>query len=443
MKRILIDLTDIQNWHGYHGGTQRVVYGVAKQFYLQEGGEFEVAFMAFSEPKRAFYKTSFAPIYDRVESQSAPAGGNQPSQPAAMPLKTRVKHLVRPYVPKKLRSNKYARASAGKALVFSVGALRKARQKIHKPGLSKSSSGPKIMFTENDIVLILGKPWDSPSMEKTLIEAKADKGFKLAQVIYDLIIPLYPHLHHPSLFKNYTQYMFEAIYGSDLLLPISKSSDRDLKTFAKSLNLAVPKTKVLRLADEIVDLHADNSRPDSRIADKFIACAGTIEIRKNHTLLYYVYKLAAQKDIDLPQLVIVGSRGWLTGDLQYLIEHDPSVKDKIIILDNVNDQGLSWVYANCLFSVYPSFYEGWGLPVAESLANGKVSISSNTSSIPEIGGDLGDYFSPFDAAACLELILKYLDPKTLEQKESLIKTSYKTTSWDDTFKQVDASLREL
>jgi glycosyltransferase involved in cell wall biosynthesis len=443
MKRVLIDLTDIESWHGHHGGTQRVVYGIAKQFYLHAGQEFSVEFIAFSARENSFYHTSFEPIYERTEKQAS-VSPSHVAQPAAISLQSRVKQTIRPYVPEAVRKSKYAQATARRTLVLGKVAARKARQKLQARGQhTQHSTGQKVTFTENDIVLILGKPWDNPSMERVLLDRKTEKGFKLVQVIYDLIIPLYPHLHHPSLFKTYTQYFFEAIYGSDLLLPISKSSEKDLKKFAKLLNLPIPKTKVIRLADEIVNQHDEHSKPDPRIAKKFIICVGTIEIRKNHTLLYYAYKLAEQQGIDLPQLVIVGSRGWLSGDFQYLVEHDPLVKDKIIILDNTNDQGLSWVYANCMFSVYPSFYEGWGLPIAEALANGKVCIASNTSSVPEIAGDMIDYFAPYDAQACLELIVKYLDPAVLKQKEAHIQQTYKTTSWDDTFTKVTDGIHEL
>jgi glycosyltransferase involved in cell wall biosynthesis len=89
-----------------------------------------------------------------------------------------------------------------------------------------------------------------------------------------------------------------------------------------------------------------------------------------------------------------------------------------------------------LFTIFPSVYEGWGLPVAESLNYGKVSISSDSSSMPEIAGNLIDYFSPYDAASCLSLMIKYQDKATRLKKEKQITQSYKTTSWDLTYQQV-------
>ena len=200
----------------------------------------------------------------------------------------------------------------------------------------------------------------------------------------------------------------------------------------------------MRLGDsEGTEKNTAAVKPDGRIDNNFIACIGTLEIRKNHTLLYYAYKLAAQQNIKLPQLVIVGSRGWLTGDLQYLIEHDPYIKNDIIILDNIDDCGLDWIYKNCLYTIYPSMYEGWGLPVAESLARGKMCIASNSSSLPEIAGELIDYFSPYSVNDCLLLMQKYLQEKNINKKNMEIEQSYKATTWKSTFDQVEKAITSI
>jgi glycosyltransferase involved in cell wall biosynthesis len=446
MRRILIDLTDLQSWSGHHGGTQRVTYGIAKEYFLLgDSSEQTVEFMTFVSHEKAFCKTSFSPIFERIEQQKANASAPANTSPS-LSLQTRVKHRISPYVPETIRKNMLVRRSAFKGIATGLKVAKKGKHIVQRYAHSPTNTqrSEHIVFHKEDVVLILGKPWDSPNMEQVLTVQKEQNGFKLLQVIYDLIIPLYPHLHHPSLFKPYSQYAFEAIYASDLLLPISKSTERDLKKFANIVNLPVPETKVIRLADKIVDTDlVGEAKPEPRIEEHFIACIGTVEIRKNHTLLYYTYKLAAERDIKLPQLVIVGSRGWLTGDFQYLVEHDPLTKNKILILDNVDDLGLAWIYDNCLLTVYPSLYEGWGLPVAESLARGKVAIAANNSSIPEVGGDLVDYFSPYSPEDCLKKLEEYLNKDNLDKRSLRISESYKPTSWQETYSQVQKSLSNL
>jgi len=162
---------------------------------------------------------------------------------------------------------------------------------------------------------------------------------------------------------------------------------------------------------------------------------GTIEVRKNHMILYYAYRGLIDAGVDLPPLIIAGKRGWLTADFQYIIEHDEKVRNKIKIIDNANDSELCWLYNNCQYTVFPSFVEGWGLPVAESLSYGKVTISSNTSSMPEIGGNLVDYFNPYSTDDLQKLLQFYNNAKNLSKRTNEIKNSFKILNWDDATSQ--------
>jgi glycosyltransferase involved in cell wall biosynthesis len=449
MKRIWIDLTDIETWSGHHGGTQRVVYGIAKNYYLDKDGD--VCFFAYSPVERSFHETSFQPIFDRVENFKAQTLGEVPGEES---LKQKVKKKLLHYAPASVRNNKRLKNNIKYIAKKTLAAGKRANSaRVKYTAAVKGRLAPtgdpvgsSITFQADDIVLILGKPWDNPDIQRLLIEQKKAQGFKVVQVVYDLIISLYPHLHHPSLFKPYTQNMFDAVTVSDLMIPISKSSERDLKKFCEILNLSVPKTKVIRLGDEIElndDLLNQKDKPDNRIEDEYLLCVGTIENRKNHMLLYQTYKLAAERGIDLPQLIIAGGRGWLSDDVQYLISHDPSIAKKIILFYSPSDAVLSWLYRNCLFTVYPSLYEGWGLPVAESLAYGKVCVSSGVSSMPEIAGDMLTYFSPNSTDECLASLTAMLKEKTRLKAEERISKDYQMTSWQDTYQQVVKSISGL
>lgn len=437
MSRLLFDLTDLEAWSGVHGGTQRVVYGIAKELYVSNRKD--LVFVAFSPKHNKFYITSLEPILQRVESTNL-------ASPALseISLEEKIRRKVAPYTPKFIKNNKKLKQIALQSVGAGLCRFRLIRQIPNKLKTNnvQLKAIDEVKIHSDDTILILGKPWDYPLIQNFLSSEKNITNFKIVQLVYDLIISLNPQLHHPALFKVYTQNMFEAISNSDMLLAISKSTADDLKIFAEKLNMTLPKVKTIRLGDEISDTIQPSDKPDSRIEDEYIACIGTIEIRKNHTLLYYCYKLAQEKGIELPQLVIVGSPGWMTEDIQYLINNDPTVKPKIIILNNISDAALIWIYKNCLFTVYPSLYEGWGLPVAESLAYGKLCIASNSSSIPEIAEEMIDYFSPYDANECLGLIIKYLDTKTLKNKVKIIK-SYKTTTWKDTTIQVEEAINSI
>jgi glycosyltransferase involved in cell wall biosynthesis len=226
----------------------------------------------------------------------------------------------------------------------------------------------------------------------------------------------------------------------DILVSISNNTEKDfLERYGKQLKPELKKV-VIRHGD---DLKHDNPlKPRNLSIDRedFILCVGTIEARKNHYLLYQTYRLAHMQGIDLPKLVIVGREGWLAEPAIYALKNDPAIKDKIVFAGPISDNELSWLYANCLFTVFPSLYEGWGLPVAESLAFGKVCAASATSSIPEIGGSLNRYFSPYDPAACLKILEGLLDKNERQEAEATIADKYKLTYWHDTAEQLSKSL---
>lgn len=442
MKRTIIDLTDLEAWGGHHGGTQRVVYGIAKE-YADRASSFdqEIIFAAFSNIDGKFHVTSLEPITQRVLAAQQASATHTETPGGSASKKLALKRQIKRYVPERIWKDERVRSVSRKTLHEALRTRAAITNKLRstKPfTVSSETTGLMLDITNQDTILILGKPWDNPRIQQYLGDLKLRVNFKLVQVVYDMIICLNPHMHHPSLFTGYTQHMFEAISTSDLLLPISQSSANDVVEFSKRLNLPVPPMQIIRLGDAIAIDGLTGSAP-AGINDDFILCVGTIEIRKNHTLLYYMYRLAHEQGIALPQLVIVGSRGWLTGDLQYLIENDPATKGKIKIIDNVDDRSLDWLYQNCLYTVYPTMYEGWGLPVAESLAHGKVCLASASSSVPEIAGDLIDYCSPYNPAEWLEQMATYTKD-TLKKREATIRQRYVTTTWADTYEQVKIAI---
>ena len=144
-------------------------------------------------------------------------------------------------------------------------------------------------------------------------------------------------------------------------------------------------------------------------------------------------KLAQLENKTIPQIVIVGKKGWLTEDLAHVIEKDPSIDGKLLWLSNLTDAELKWLYINCAFTIFPSICEGWGLPIAESLQNGKFCLASSVSSMLEIGTGLIDYFSPYDARSCLDKILKYSADEYYKQANAKISKAYKPYSWDESY----------
>jgi len=130
-----------------------------------------------------------------------------------------------------------------------------------------------------------------------------------------------------------------------------------------------------------------------------------------------------------PDLVFAGKQGWHGENVLYMVKHDPLVKDKIIVKAGVGDRELDWLYKNCLFTLYPSLYEGWGLPVEESFIYGKMCVTTNVSSLPEVGGEFAEYVEPEDPEGIVRAVVKGLDPDYRRGRESLIREKYRANTW--------------
>jgi glycosyltransferase involved in cell wall biosynthesis len=142
------------------------------------------------------------------------------------------------------------------------------------------------------------------------------------------------------------------------------------------------------------------------LPDRYLLFVGTIEPRKNLACLLAVFEAILAAGMS-DGLVIVGRRGWLYDDFFARLEQSPG-RDAVLFPGYVPDEDLSAVYAGAQGLVFPSLYEGFGLPVLEAMACGIPVVASNASSIPEVGGDATLYFDPMDVEAMVEAVRRLL-----------------------------------
>jgi glycosyltransferase involved in cell wall biosynthesis len=418
MSRLIVDITELATWQGKLTGVPRVMDELARRF---AGENAHTDFVIWSGYHRAFQKIDYSIEGRKQASQKEVEESKRPSHRYAG-IVNRAKNL------------KESSRLASKALAVPERVARKLLQ-------PKLFAEPQetIEPTSNDKLLVLAD-WhgsDTAFIEK--LKELHSKQVDIIQVSYDML-PIVTPQYSGHATKSFTKYVNEIYPICKKIIAISEHTKKDIGVYLKSKDLPVPPVEVIRLGDDFA--FAEAIKPTDPVFvqkysdDKnFLLCVGTIEARKNHTLLYYTYRLAAQHGITVPNIVVVGRRGWLSDDIYEIINNDPLTKDKFVFLMNVPDEQLSWLYEHCLFTIYPSFYEGWGLPVAESVARKVPCVASNTSSIPEIAGTLISYFDPFSTDECLEAITNMLSNNTLKRAREKL-TKYQHTTWDKTFTQV-------
>jgi glycosyltransferase involved in cell wall biosynthesis len=139
-------------------------------------------------------------------------------------------------------------------------------------------------------------------------------------------------------------------------------------------------------------------------AGEFWLSVGTIEPRKNQRLLARAYARYLEAGGRPIPLVLAGGKGWLMEDFQeYLMKL--GIWERVILTGYVSDNELIWLYRNCCASLYPSVFEGFGLPVLEGMQFGAPTVSSNATSMPEVGGDAAILLAPDDPEAWTKAML--------------------------------------
>ncbi len=305
--------------------------------------------------------------------------------------------------------------------------------RFQKPCSTQANYNLTHPFKPNDVILCVGGMWNFAPMIQDMNLIKESVSLKFYAFCHDLIPIKLPHLSlmDKLFFENYLSSLCQSV---DHLFCVSQSTEKDLKEFLLKHHLkSRPSTSCVILGSDVFERESLPSDSIQKILrEKYILYVSTIERRKNHACIYMaiLYLLECGYK-NLPKFVFVGSKEWKVNDFLDDLATDPRIKDHIIILSNISDAELSQLYKNSLFTVYPSFYEGWGLPVAESLAYGKFVIASCSSSLPEAGGGFADYVSPYDPAEWARRIKLYLDnPELLAKHEKKIRQQYSRNSWD-------------
>lgn len=295
-------------------------------------------------------------------------------------------------------------------------------------------------FSDGDLIISVGQNLGSSEMKAfEIIKRKVDIELRL--LCHDLIPINYPEFflsHNTSLFSKYMQRTLKVV---DHFYCNSEFTKKELSEYHIKMGCSQPPMTVVTLGCDLYMKKITNNSSDflkSLMNKPYLLFVSTIEIRKNHNLIYQMYlKLLEDGAENLPCVYFIGGRGWKIEELLHNLDNDHRIKDKIFILDNVSDSDLIQLYKNCWFTLYPSFIEGYGLPVAESLSFGKFCLSSDTGSLIEVGRDYIDYADPHQLDQWIEKFLFLINhPEYIAEKEKQIREQYYPVSWEDCSKEI-------
>lgn len=266
-------------------------------------------------------------------------------------------------------------------------------------------------------------------------------GARAIVVVHDLIPITHPEYCRPGEREKHITRMRCAIDASAGIVANSRHTQETLTAFASSDGRTMPPSIVAPLAPGMTHAPAE-SRP---IEAPYFVIISTIEPRKNHWMLLQLWRrLAELKGREAPILVVIGQRGWECENVVDLLERSAQLKGFVIEKPYCSDQELATLLHHAQALLFPSFAEGYGLPVMESLAAGVPVIASDLAVFQEIVGDVPDYAHPLDGKRWEELILDYASPNSAMRRAQLQRLqSFQPTTWQEHFVRVDAFLESF
>lgn len=388
--RILIDLSDVFFYLRHHStvsGIQRVQLGLARALIQASGQEADVTFLTELEDHSGYVEVDQNLILSLIRTLNRP--------------KVQVEDL-------------------------------------QKLAIQASSEGLRYIPVEGDLLLVLGAFWVLPNIIEQIVSLKG-KGVRVGVMVHDIIPITHPEFCEKELTDTFNLYVRSVFKIVDIIISISKHTQSEVEKLLDKEKIRRPVMFVLPNAhtswtpQKSLQPTLPSAEVSEIIQGRYVLYVSTIEVRKNHTLLFRTWKsLRERMGPATPRLVFVGRPGWRVRDLMDQIIGTDYLDGLITILHDIPDTDLELLYRDAMFTTFPSFVEGWGLPVGESLMFGKPCVASKASSIPEVGGDFVDYIDPFSLDDAIKVFSRLIDDeKYRKQRADTIVSKFQLRTWND------------
>lgn len=268
-----------------------------------------------------------------------------------------------------------------------------------------------------------GKIWHSTYFTQPEIW----RGAQVVTVL-DMIYERYPDLFNAPYDEQFRKQKRRAVMEAAAVICISETTRRDVQDY---YGVGADKLFVVPLA------HSDSFHPlqngdDTASPPKpFLLYVGTRTHYKNFKLLLEAYgSWRGRTDVDL---VVVSDSPWKPDEQRYLTEFE--LESRVRLLSDIDDEQLRRLYGQAFAFVYPSLYEGFGIPLLEAMACGCAVLASDIPSSREVAGDCADYFDPTSAEDLRAVLDKALQQADNEDRRAAAIARAATFSWDETARQ--------
>jgi glycosyltransferase involved in cell wall biosynthesis len=453
------DLVDYLMRHNRPSGIQRVAFEICGALHRQDGGTGRVGFVMREGGPRDLMTVD----WNELESAYATfTKASVPTRPA--------QGLRGDLAPPEIDSRNILMAGLvlqGRALLelsrlpFAVGAAlwnsarglsrRRPIQTLHGRWTAKAAgldSKPLAsVATPGDSLIVLGSPWFHDDYVKTVRWARDDLRLRFGLLIHDLIPIRRPEWCDRTIITGFAAWHRSVLPFVDQVFANSRFTAADVTEWTRTSGIALQNPVCPVPIGTGLSARSDAPpAPHLPTPGSYVLFVSTLEARKNHALLFRIWRrlLTDLPRDQVPTLVFAGNVGWLVSDLMQQLENAGWLGGKIQLVSDPSDAELHALYRGCLFTVFPSLHEGWGLPVSESLALGQPCLASNSTSLPEAGGDLARYFDPENFDSAYQAVRAVIDdPAGLEAWRQKVRRDFRPVPWSESAATIRQAVEAL
>ena len=261
-------------------------------------------------------------------------------------------------------------------------------------------------------------------------------GLRPLYFLHDLIPVSFPEYGRPCEAERHRRRLRTMLETGCGLIVNSSATGRELEAYAVAHGVSVPPWIVAHLAAPTFPSPAIG-RP---MTDPYFVVIGTIEPRKNHLLLLHLWRqIVAALGERSPRLIVIGQRGWECEQVVDILERCEVLKGVVIEVTDCDDAALATWLHHAQALLFPSFAEGYGIPLVEALSLGVPVIASDLPAFRELAGEVPDYLDPLDGLGWRQAVLDYARPESLRRASQKRRMAdWKAPTWDMHFKKVEA-----
>ena len=300
-------------------------------------------------------------------------------------------------------------------------------------------TGETINYTDipsGAIFFDIDSVWNSKLKRSYLFPILKQNGVKIVTQVYDIIPITHPQFCHETTTANFMIYVGANLKYADLLITSAETTIKAIDELTDRIGMERKKCTVVTLSSDF----ANNGEPEVKDAvdpevekiasgNKYLLMLGTIEPRKNHGLV--IDALESGLAESGMKAIFAGRIGWNVKALEKRIKTHPLYNKSLFFVEKPNDATVDYLYKNAFAVAFPTFNEGFGLPMIEAFMRGTPVVASDIPVLHEVAGDFADYFDPHDKNDLIRCVKSLMnDPAKYAAKKENLK-NYVPYTWDE------------